>query len=135
MGRPALPQPPPAADITQPRTPLSTTHRNGTCTRPLQSRVEVGVSLYEQRSADHLIFSGAHPGEGLRNISEASAMLDYAVSLAGGRTAAGRCVLCCAVLCCAAVLWGIIAANLITALPFYPHAPFPTPQPNHQVVD
>jgi uncharacterized SAM-binding protein YcdF (DUF218 family) len=56
-------------------------HRNGTCTRPLQSRVEVGVALFERGAARGLIFSGAHPGGGLRAVSEAGAMAAYAASL------------------------------------------------------
>ena len=36
-----------------------------------------------QGNASHLIFSGAHPGGGLRATSEANAMADYALSLLG----------------------------------------------------
>ena len=108
-------------------------HRNGSCTRPLESRVAAGVALYEQvtplpaarntgwrhrviakshaasqtttNNADShihiakqgavraLIFSGAHPGGGLRNGSEANAMAQYAAEVAGlPHALPGRCV-------------------------------------------
>eukprot|EP00878_Enallax_costatus_P022540 GHUV01023914.1.p1 GENE.GHUV01023914.1~~GHUV01023914.1.p1 ORF type:complete len:202 (+),score=57.05 GHUV01023914.1:1282-1887(+) len=56
-------------------------HRNGSCTQPLQSRVEVGVKAYEQGAVERLIFSGAHPGDALRNVTEANAMMVYALTL------------------------------------------------------
>jgi hypothetical protein len=34
-----------------------------------------------QGRVTHLLFSGAHPGGGLRNVSEANAMLEYALQL------------------------------------------------------
>jgi hypothetical protein len=48
-----------------------------------------------QGSVQHLIFSGAHPGGGLRNVSEANAMEDYALHIAGGQPVPGRCVCVC----------------------------------------
>ncbi|KAI8473414.1 MAG: DUF218 domain-containing protein [Monoraphidium minutum] len=65
-------------------------HANGSCTRPLQSRVEVAVDLYRRGRVRHLIFSGAHPGGGLRNTSEADAMEAYAVALLGAPPPPGR---------------------------------------------
>jgi hypothetical protein len=38
-----------------------------------------------------LIFSGAHPGRGLRNVSEAHAMVEYGRSLVEQPPPAGRC--------------------------------------------
>lgn len=64
-------------------------HRNGTCTRPLQSRVEVAVELFRRGTAGHLIFSGAQPGGGVRNVSEAGAMEAYAEGVLGARPPAG----------------------------------------------
>ncbi|WIA12582.1 hypothetical protein OEZ85_006239 [Tetradesmus obliquus] len=65
-------------------------HRNGSCTQPLRSRVEVAVQLYQQGAVSRLIFSGAHPGGGLRNVSEAHAMVDVALSLVEQPPPAGR---------------------------------------------
>ncbi|KAF8067143.1 hypothetical protein HT031_002190 [Scenedesmus sp. PABB004] len=57
-------------------------HSNGSCTRPLQSRVEVGVALWRAGRARVLVFSGAHPGGGaVGGQSEANAMADYARAL------------------------------------------------------
>lgn len=56
-------------------------HRNGSATAPLKSRVEVGVALFAQRRVSNLIFSGSHPGGGVRNVTEANAMWEYAKSL------------------------------------------------------
>lgn len=62
--------------------------RNGTCTRPLQSRVEVGVALQRRGAARRaVIFSGAHPGGGLRRVSEANAMRSYAREAVARRAA------------------------------------------------
>lgn len=65
-------------------------HRNGTCTRPLKGRVEVGVNAFEQGDAALLIFSGAHPGAAPRNVSEANAMLSYAQTLVQEPVPEGR---------------------------------------------
>lgn len=65
-------------------------HTNGSCTRPLQSRVEVALDLYKQGHVQHLLFSGAHPGGGVRNSSEANAMSEYALQLLGGEVPPGR---------------------------------------------
>ncbi|KAF6251770.1 DUF218 domain-containing protein [Scenedesmus sp. NREL 46B-D3] len=65
-------------------------HKNGSCTQPLHSRVEVGLRLYQQGVVSRVIFSGAHPGAGLRGVSEAHAMVDHALSLAGQPPPAGR---------------------------------------------
>lgn len=34
-----------------------------------------------QGRVSHLIFSGSHPGDGIRNVTEANAMLKYALSI------------------------------------------------------
>ncbi|KAK9909341.1 hypothetical protein WJX75_000747 [Coccomyxa subellipsoidea] len=53
--------------------------RDGTPTPTLQQRVEAGVELFDKGLVDHLLFSGGHPGGGLRNKSEAESMQEYAV--------------------------------------------------------
>ncbi|KAK9816652.1 hypothetical protein WJX72_003312 [[Myrmecia] bisecta] len=55
--------------------------RDGTPTATLRQRVEVGTRLFEKGNISSLIFSGGHPGDGLRSISEAEAMQQYALSL------------------------------------------------------
>jgi len=58
-------------------------YKDGSCSAPLQTRVEAGVRAWErlagQRPHTALIFSGAHPGDGLRRHSEANAMLTHAM--------------------------------------------------------
>eukprot|EP00879_Flechtneria_rotunda_P015661 GHRR01016383.1.p1 GENE.GHRR01016383.1~~GHRR01016383.1.p1 ORF type:complete len:250 (+),score=61.10 GHRR01016383.1:329-1078(+) len=65
-------------------------HRNGSCTRPLQSRVEVGVAGYQKHQLNRLVFSGSNPGGGVRNVSEANAMLHYGLTLLSKPPQVGR---------------------------------------------
>ncbi|KAG2493306.1 hypothetical protein HYH03_008442 [Edaphochlamys debaryana] len=55
--------------------------RNGSLTEPLKGRVQAGVELFLQGRAQHLLFSGAHPGGGVTRVSEANVMQGYAEGL------------------------------------------------------
>ncbi|GAX75347.1 hypothetical protein CEUSTIGMA_g2791.t1 [Chlamydomonas eustigma] len=57
--------------------------RTGKPTEPLKGRVAAAVNAFKNGKGDYVILSGAHPGEGLRAISEANAMLEYATNLLG----------------------------------------------------
>lgn len=52
--------------------------RDGIPTAPLRLRVDAAVGLFEEGRVQNLLFSGGHPGGGLRTISEAEAMRRYA---------------------------------------------------------
>jgi hypothetical protein len=53
-----------------------------------------GSSLYtiNQEKGEYVILSGAHPGEGLRGVSEANAMYDYATEVLGSEPEKDRSV-------------------------------------------
>jgi hypothetical protein len=55
-------------------------HPDHTCRSTAWLLTQCGLLL--QGRVSHLLFSGAHPGGGLRNVSEANAMLAYALQLA-----------------------------------------------------
>jgi len=53
-------------------------HRDGRITETLKERVRAGMDLLYQDIAPIIVFSGQHPGSGLRIRSESSAMMDAA---------------------------------------------------------
>jgi len=55
--------------------------RDGTPSRPLRERVEGAVHLNDQGRVRYLVFSGGHPGGGIRGQSEAAAMEAYAQTI------------------------------------------------------
>ena len=58
--------------------------RDGTPSPELRDRVKQGVSLFVRGDARRVVFSGGHPGGGLRgNKSEAEVMAEYATGLLG----------------------------------------------------
>lgn len=63
-----------------------------TCKRQMYRAAGVicHAPVYSQGEVDHLVFSGAHPGGGVRNVSEANAMESYALTLVPQPPPAGR---------------------------------------------
>ena len=60
--------------------------RDGTPSPELRDRVKQGVSLFVRGDARRVVFSGGHPGGGLRgNKSEAEVMAEYATGLLGSK--------------------------------------------------
>ena len=60
--------------------------RDGTPIPELRDRVKQGVSLFVRGDARRVVFSGGHPGGGLRgNKSEAEVMAEYATGLLGSK--------------------------------------------------
>ena len=54
--------------------------------------MRTGVDLWRAGVAPRIVFSGAHPGDGLRNETEANAMFQYALTLVDHAPADGMCV-------------------------------------------
>lgn len=83
----AVPQVPQLLPMSQPHSLLClhARTRNGSATAPLKCRVESGIAEWQKAGEGKagLIFSGAHPGDGLRSVSEANAMLKHALEVYG----------------------------------------------------